>query len=899
MKKAIYLLFIFLLFPKVSLATQNDLVISEIMYDWPSTDSGHEWVEIYNSGSEEVTVLTGNGGWRFYDGSNHVLNLFQGSEIIVPGQYFIIADNATQFLVDYPGFSGTIFDSSFSLNNTADQIGLTFEGGDSLAVLAEYQSAWGADGDGHTLEKINLSHDSSPTNWQASYVRGGTPGQPNSQPIDIPTDQLSAVATCPEILAVGESGIFDSQASLLPVGSTIDYLWDFGDQTTATTSSAEHSYSQAGSFQVLLELHAAELTSSDTCQVIVEAEVDQDDGHDIPPLQPSNHWRDIQLSEIMPNPEGSDSAEWIELYNKGNSQQDLAGFALQDNSTRVFTFGEQIIAPSQYLLIYKNQSGISLNNTGGDAVKLYSPDGELLDQVEYANTAGEGKSLARRENNFEWTVEPTPGKANIFPQNQSPQAVIRVVSKEFFVGEKIIFSAEDSDDPEEGRLTYDWDFGDEKNGDEVKENHIYEGAGIYQVKLTVTDEAGLAGTDSRSLEISDKDSEIVLSDVASVEFLTTDLILSEFLADPEGSDDGEWIELYNASSQKINLLGWQIDDQDGGSKPYTIKEEKIIQPQGFLVIEKSESKITLNNADDSVRIMTPLGQVWQEFSYAKVTTGRSWAWDFENQEWSEADPSPGSINKSANPSGQVMAAVELSSLSKNAAVIFQGIALQDTGTSSRSLYIADAGEEGWRVVEIYSSKKDWPSVVAGDVLEVSGTVSIIEPIVRIKISQSADIQVLGHRQPVEPDIYEAGEVDQEAIGKYIRVNGVVNKKNGKNVYLDSEEDQPVRIYYSGQSSDLSINKGDQVIASGILLPASNNLKLLVLSKKEIMSSKTVLGDKQSAEISQDQIKSDNSITKIDVSGKLKSARQVLIILSIILAITLGVFVIKKRLTSRP
>jgi len=40
------------------------------------------------------------------------------------------------------------------------------------------------------------------------------------------------------------------------------------------------------------------------------------------------------------------------------------------------------------------------------------------------------------------------------------------------------------------------------------------------------------------------------------------------MPDPEGKDqDGEWIELFNQSSQIANLSNWQLDDQDGGSSP--------------------------------------------------------------------------------------------------------------------------------------------------------------------------------------------------------------------------------------------------------------------------------------------------------------------------------------------
>ncbi|RLJ08805.1 MAG: hypothetical protein DRP13_01955 [Candidatus Aenigmatarchaeota archaeon] len=96
------------------------IFISEIMYNPKKNDKGREWIEIYNPG-EPVNVSK----WRLYEGgTNHKLKLIKGSLLIENNAYAVICDNFTAFLHDYPDFSGTLIDSSFSLKNSGEYLAL-------------------------------------------------------------------------------------------------------------------------------------------------------------------------------------------------------------------------------------------------------------------------------------------------------------------------------------------------------------------------------------------------------------------------------------------------------------------------------------------------------------------------------------------------------------------------------------------------------------------------------------------------------------------------------------------------------------------------------------------------------------------------------------------------------
>ncbi|MDP6527582.1 MAG: lamin tail domain-containing protein, partial [Candidatus Pacebacteria bacterium] len=88
----------------------SQVVIGEIMYDLEGSDTDREWIEIFNESSSSVDLS----GWRFFEGtSNHKLTLKQGGATLESGEYAVIVDDDVTFLIDWPNYSGALFDSSF------------------------------------------------------------------------------------------------------------------------------------------------------------------------------------------------------------------------------------------------------------------------------------------------------------------------------------------------------------------------------------------------------------------------------------------------------------------------------------------------------------------------------------------------------------------------------------------------------------------------------------------------------------------------------------------------------------------------------------------------------------------------------------------------------------------
>lgn len=175
MKKA---LFIFLLlFPAAVYASATDVRITEIMYDALGNDTDREWVELWNGGSETVTIVGGNGvgSWRFNNGTNRLFasDIVRGSYVLAPGDFLIISSKPETFLADYPNFSGNLTKSSFvSLNNTGGTLFLRIEThGTPWSETAYSEGQGGGDNDGKTLEWNRETGA-----WRESADMGGSPG---------------------------------------------------------------------------------------------------------------------------------------------------------------------------------------------------------------------------------------------------------------------------------------------------------------------------------------------------------------------------------------------------------------------------------------------------------------------------------------------------------------------------------------------------------------------------------------------------------------------------------------------------------------------------------------------------------------------------------------------------
>lgn len=297
---------------------------------------------------------------------------------------------------------------------------------------------------------------------------------------------------------------------------------------------------------------------------------------------PSTNPDDLQfiiINEILPNPKEADS-EYEWIELKNTSEDEIDLTGL--------TIDDAEDGSNPYTLkskiaaqdfIILRRPETKLSLNNNQDSVRLIYDEKILDEVKYKN-APLGKSLIRIDDGvYEWTLEPTPGEENV------------LVEKE-----------ESEEEPETEFQT--------------------------NVKTTKKSSKSTSKTNKkyRNGDLSDE------------------ILINEIFPNPKGSDSKEeWIELFNASDQNINLGNWQIDDDEGGSKPFTLSDQTNIKTKSLLVIPRTLSKISLNNTEDAARLIDFEGNIVDEveyeeakenFSYAKISLidlidegkKESWEW---------------------------------------------------------------------------------------------------------------------------------------------------------------------------------------------------------------------------------------------------------------------------------
>jgi len=262
MKKIIIILGLYLL-PMTSFA---NVIISEVMYDLDGTDGGREWIEVYNDTSEAIDLST----WKLVENdADHGISYVEGEAILYANSYAIIADKPDLFKIDYPSFSGSLFDSTFSLSNSGEDLALKNQY-DEVIESASYSPDLGASGDGFSLQISD-----------GVFITGSpTPGEQNvNEPEVVEEDTEEDIASeddidesshsapvkltnkkSPTILSVSAGRKrMASVHSKIKFSATDDatkgkvkFYWSYGDGHTGKGKEDEHVYKYPGTYNVIL-----------------------------------------------------------------------------------------------------------------------------------------------------------------------------------------------------------------------------------------------------------------------------------------------------------------------------------------------------------------------------------------------------------------------------------------------------------------------------------------------------------------------------------------------------------------------------------------------------------------------------------------------------------------------
>ncbi len=571
----------------------------------------------------------------------------------------------------------------------------------------------------------------------------------------------------------------------------------------------------------------------------------------------SSYPNTIVINELYPNPPGTDDAEFIELLNIGNIAVNVQGWIIGDTTTKRYTLtqedlGTTTLSPLDILVLPRSITKIALNNTGGETVKLFHPDKVLSDSTSYTEKAEEGTSYARNsEGQWQWTLTTTEGKSNtITIPNQSPVPFFEIAYQGnaanplYEPGEVLAFDASDSTDPDNDQLVFAWDFGDATSANSIAPLHIFEKEGIYTVALTISDSSITTATSSTiiiSTTTNTSTPSRILEPVSTSPYTPTNhtIFINELYPNPPGDDtQGEFIELINIGATPFDLSLWTLDDDEEGSRPYTIPEYTIIDPNNFLTFPRSQTKLALNNTHDAVRLFASNEQLVDSIYFDKIAEGASYIKLGNEWRWTE-QPTPGELN----------VLVEPSTLAKKSSEPARHIALEDirqheigehittTGIiavaprtfGKTTLYIV--GSPG---IQLYMHSGEWPELSVGEIVEVTGTLSTVQGEHRLKLTSADVITRMGTQEIVSPLTLAAADIAKEYEGYLVTIEGEVVQKRGNSFYLDDGTEE-VRAYIKDSTGidAKAYKKGDYLAITGLVSQTRAGFRILPRNADDI------------------------------------------------------------------
>lgn len=406
------------------------LIISEINFDPNGSDTDREWIEVFNETQNSIDLSQ----IKFFENNvNHGIDSVSGDVNIMSGEYVVVVQDLNKFKIDFPSYSGKIFQSSFSLSNSGEILSLKSKEGNTLTTVnygnylsgvtsgqtvvldgTNYTKANPNPGSGNLVVGQNTMVDTSTSGDSGSSTNSTTTNSTsnnNSTTTDANGNFVSPIyyhrSYWPEsekvYLEIGENKIglvgadIDFVANAVmgdkrPVTSA-NYFWSFGDGETSEGKKVFHIYKYPGEYTVDAEVYSGGNKKESRIYVkIIEPEIA------------------IKFAE-------KNSEKFVELTNKTKDEIDIGGFQIKSSGGE---FEKVSTLPKKLSLMPLKKVAISQETlkfaTSTTAVSLLMPNGKIISESKISSLAN---------NN--------PIKSTIYQQaNIASNTVVSVFTKEEF-----------------------------------------------------------------------------------------------------------------------------------------------------------------------------------------------------------------------------------------------------------------------------------------------------------------------------------------------------------------------------------------------------------------------------------------------------------------------------------
>jgi hypothetical protein len=737
----------------------NDLVINEIMFA-PSPGEP-EWIELFNASNSAVNLKK----WTVSDRVSHAA-LSQKDIFLLPGGFIVLCrDSTLKKYYDIP--SGVLTCSLPQLNNSGDMIVIRDSAGLTIDSL-EYNRPIT---NGRSLERIDAARPSDEaSNWEVSLSPfKATPGKANSVGKTDYDLALCNVSTVPERPFAGSRIALLAKVKNTGRKPAVFRLQLF--ESINADSSKEEKLSESG----LLNLNSLDSLSyqfdyssllhnerSFIVRILWDKDENPSNNERLRKVLPAYAFNTLVVSEIMYMPE-SPEPEWIELFNSSPDSVNIKNWTITDvyssPSQVLLGSSDLFLQPGGFVVFSKDSSIYSVHkeipsklircnlpplNNDKDGVILKDGMEEVIDSVLYTTPPGSkaGHSLERRHasepsasgNNWAFSKSPsgsTPGQVNSITPKDYDLAVenISTYPENPVTGDDITLNVKISNCGLK-----------DASGFSVKMFYRDYNSQVYN-SLETSEDLSLKKSDTLTLSFEDclKGLKKGVFVAALISFdmdkdTTNDylqslvepgskrnaLVINEVMFAPR-TGESEWIELFNASNDTLDLKGWKAGNlMPSASQAKITTVDAFVYPGEFIILARDSSFIrnrmqahifitpfsSLNNAEDIILISDIKGSTIDSLHFKGTWCGRKYS---SIERFSLEAPTNDSTNWMASADaegstpGRSNSAINLTPYARNSVVINELMYEPGKGNSEFiELYNAGTAEadlSNWKVTD--------------------------------------------------------------------------------------------------------------------------------------------------------------------------------------------------------
>lgn len=594
-----------------------DVVVSEFFYDDALPGGPPQYVELFNRSGKIINL----NGWRIQDNTTTVRRITLTDRALLPGEYVVLTREISRF-ESWFGPRNTIVVSNFpSLNRaSADRIRI-FSGDEVQVDSLQYSPAeWG--GSERALERRSADAISqSPENWAASTdPLLGTPGLPNTaEPDEAPPVFTALTYSGSRTLIARFSRQIDATSAVQP--ENFDFSGDADISLIQKTAPRE------------IQLSLSDDLINNTSYSLSVRDVRSIFGVPMPEQSRSFTYFEVGLPDsgsvfitefMYDRPDGY--SRFVELHNTGAEAFDLAGWTLSnDTGTRRLISGESyLLAPGAYAVLAPDESlrdifpdvplidmgsRFPALKTGGDAIVLRTPNGQLADSLSYSPAwGGREVALERRttaaaawypEN---WGNSPapllaTPGLPNQIPPDTSPPELLSATAPQ---PDRIELRFSKSMDPGQAGIIQNYQLLPDPGLSSVGVS-----GDVIQLRTTAALEAGREYritlqnlTDIFGNPLGEAQAAVVYLDFVPAG--QGDVVINEILYRPVSGQKPRFVEVYNRSGENLDLQGWQLGRSTSLIQLTHPSGQIPVRPGGYLVVTEEPELLGLASGDAGV-----------------------------------------------------------------------------------------------------------------------------------------------------------------------------------------------------------------------------------------------------------------------------------------------------------